>query len=85
MHKDNQKQDPQLRWNLVASVAHEYFDGNVKAFDKLMASFEKDEFYKDDKSKIQKATLVTTDNHPHFGRSNLANFIRFKQITNMPR
>ena len=76
----NQKQDPQLLWNLVASVAHEYLDRNRQAFDKLMASFEEDEFFIADKSKIQKATLVATSN-PHFGRGDLPTFIRFNALS----
>ena len=51
---DKQKNnDPQLFWNVVASVAHEYLGRNKKAFDKLMASFEEDEFFIADKSKIK--------------------------------
>ena len=72
--------DPQLFWNLVASVAHEYFDGDKKAFDKLMASFKGDEFFKDDKLKIEKATKVATSN-PHFGRGNLPAFILFNALS----
>lgn len=76
----NQKQDPQLFWNLVASVAYEYFNRDVQAFEKLIASFEGDELFKDDKSKIKEAFLVSTYN-PHFGRLNLANFIRFNALS----
>ena len=78
-YTSNQKNDPQLFWNLVASVAHEYLDRNRTAFDKLMASFEGDEFFINDKSKIEKATLVATGN-PHFGRASLPNFIRFNAL-----
>lgn len=74
------KNDPQLFWNLVASVAHEYLDRNVPAFDKLMASFEGDEFFINDKSKIKRATRVATSN-PHFGRYKLPNFIRFNALS----
>ena len=77
---EKQKKDPQLFWNLVASVAHEYLGRNVKAFDKLMTSFKKDEFFKDDKSKIEKATFVAIDN-PYFGRYDLSNFIRFNALS----
>lgn len=76
------KKDPQLFWNLVASVAHEYLDRNGTAFDRLMASFEGDEFFINDKSKIKKATLVAIDN-PHFGRGalrDLSAFIRFNAL-----
>ena len=80
----NQKQDPQLFWNLVASVAYEYLDKKKQAFDKLMASFEKDEFFKDDISKIRTAALVSTDS-PHFGNFSLDVFgldtrIRFNAL-----
>ena len=78
-YASNQKTDPQLFWNLVASVAHEYFDRNAIAFNKLMDSFKEDEFFIDDKSKIDKAFFVATDN-PYFGRGNLPNFIRFNAL-----
>ena len=78
-YSSNQKQDPQLLWNLVASVAYEYFDKDKKAFDGLMTSFERDEFFTDDKPKIQKARLVATDN-PYFGRGNLPDFIRYNAL-----
>lgn len=73
------KQDPQLFWNLVASVAHEYLDRNGKAFDELMASFKKDELLTADKSKIQKATLVPTHN-PYFDNYDLLSRIRFNAL-----
>ena len=76
---DEQKKDPQLFWNLVAGVAYEYFGKDVLAFNKLMDSFEGDEFFKDDKSKIKRATLVSTYN-PHFDRSNLLDFIRYNAL-----
>ena len=79
-YTSNQKADPQLFWNLVASVAHEYLGRNGAAFDKLMASFEEDEFFKDDKSKIEKATKVATSNS-HFGRNSLPDFIRFNALS----
>ena len=78
-YTSNQKTDPQLFWNLVASVAHEYFDRNGTAFDKLMASFEGDEFFAADKLKIKKATRVATSN-PHFSRNDLPDFIRFNAL-----
>ena len=78
-YTSNQKEDPQLFWNLVASVAHEYLGRNGQAFDKLMASFEGDDFFINDKSKIKKATLVATDN-PYFGRDDLPFFIRFNAL-----
>ena len=78
-YASEQKKDPQLFWNLVASVAHEYFDRNGKAFDELMASFKGDALFIDDKSKIEKATLVATSN-PYVGRGNLPNFIRFNAL-----
>ena len=78
-YTSTQKNDPQLLWNLVAGVAYEYLDRNTLAFQKLMASFEKDELFKDDKSKIKEATLVATYN-PHFDRRNLPAFIRFNAL-----
>ena len=75
----NQKQDPQLFWNLVASVAHEYLDKKKQDFMKLMASFEKDEFFKDDISKIQKATLISTDT-PYTKNRGLLYHIRFNAL-----
>ena len=78
-YTSNQKQDLQLFWNLVAGVAYEYFDRNGKAFDKLMASFKEDEFFINEKSKIEKATFVATDN-PHFGRNDLPSLIRFNAL-----
>lgn len=78
-----QKQDPQLLWNLVASVAHEYLDRDRQAFGKLMASFEKDEFFTDDKSKIQKATYVPT-NSPYFNNDVLFR-IRFNALNERTR
>ena len=74
------RRDPQLFWNLVASVAHEYLGRNRSAFAKLMASFEGDEFFKDDKSKIEKATFVATDN-PRFSRHSMPNAIRFNALS----
>ena len=79
-YASNQKQDPQLFWNLVASVAYEYVDRNAIAFNGLMDSFEGDEFFKDDKSKIREAYLVSTDN-PYFSRDDLPNFIRFNALS----
>ena len=78
-YTDKQKQDPQLFWNLVASVAHEYLDRDRQAFGKLMASFEKDEFFTDDKSKIQKATLISTDT-PYTKHRGLFFHIRFNAL-----
>ena len=78
-YTDKQKQDPQLFWNLVASVAHEYLDRNGKAFDKLMDSFEKDEFFIADKSKIRKAALISTHN-PYFSYYDLPGRIRFNAL-----
>ena len=78
-----QKKDPQLFWNLVASVAHEYLDRDRQAFGKLMASFEKDEFFIADKSKIQKATYVPTDS-PYFNNDVLFR-IRFNALNERTR
>lgn len=78
-YSSTQKQDPQLFWNLVASVAHEYFDRDVQAFDELMTSFEGDEFFIDDKPEIKKARFVPTYNS-YFGRRNLLDFIRFNAL-----
>lgn len=75
-----QKTDPQLLWNLIASVANEYFGRDRQAFAKLMASFEGDDFFKDDKQKIQKATHVATSN-PYFSRGDLSNFIRINALS----
>ena len=79
-YANEQKKDPQLFWNLVASVAHEYLDRNVQAFDKLMASFEGDEFFKDDKSKIQKAALVPAHS-PYTARHRLDKVIRLNALS----
>lgn len=78
-YASEQRKDPQLLWNLVAGVAYEYFDRDVLAFNKLMDSFGGDEFFTNDKLKIEKATLVATYN-PHFGRDNLPDFIRFNAL-----
>ena len=80
---NKQKQDPQLLWNLVASVAHEYLDKNGQAFDKLMASFEGDELFKDDKLKIRKATYVPTDS-PYFNNDVIFR-IRFNALNERTR
>ena len=78
-YTSNQRQDPQLFWNLVASVAHEYLGKDILAYNRLMDSFEGDELFAKDKSKIRDAYLVATDN-PHFGRDDLPNFIRFNAL-----
>ena len=78
-YTSNQKQDPQLFWNLVANVAYEYADRNAIAFNELMDSFAEDEFFKDDKSKIKDAYPATYN--PHFGRDDLPNFIRFNALS----
>lgn len=79
----NQKQDPQLFWNLVASVAHEYLDRNRQAFAKLMASFEKDDLFTADKSKIREATYVPTDS-PYFNNDVIFR-IRFNALNERTR
>ena len=81
-YTSNQRQDPQLFWNLVASVAHEYLGRDVLAFNKLMDSFEGDELFKDDKSKIKKAALVATDKpYPQFDIFGLSTLIRINALS----
>ena len=74
-----QKQDPQLFWNLVASVAYEYLDKKMLDFNKLMDSFEEDEFFIANKSKIRTAALVSTDNS-YVSNYNLPFRIRFNAL-----
>ena len=78
-YTSKQKQDPQLFWNLVARVAYEYLDKKVLDFNKLMDSFEEDEYFIADKLKIKNAYLVPTDN-PYFGSFNLPTRIRFNAL-----
>ena len=81
-YTSEQRNDPQLFWNLVASVAYEYFGRDVLAFHKLMDSFEGDELFKDDKSKIKRAALVATNNpYPQFNIFDLGSFIRINALS----